>query len=243
MAQQTAIPSLAPIRNVVLMAELVNRLRNRGENLPGMGVFYGPSGWGKSKAAAVSAVRYQAYYVEMRSIWTRKALLEAVCAEMRISPARTMPRILDQIAQQLGSSRRVLIIDEADYAAESKSKIEVIRDMYEASQGGLVMIGEELLPEKLKIYERVHGRVLSWVPAQPANESDLDLLKEKVCPALGLDEDLKSSVLAHSGGSVRRLCTNLELLREFAAARGLDELTTQSYTGELYTGQAPERTR
>lgn len=43
--------SVAPLRNVVAMVQLVDRVISRAPTLPGMAVFYGPSGYGKSSAA------------------------------------------------------------------------------------------------------------------------------------------------------------------------------------------------
>ncbi len=52
MKDTTAIASgLLPTRNVGLLMELVSRITKRPDtNLPGMGVFHGPSGYGKSMA-------------------------------------------------------------------------------------------------------------------------------------------------------------------------------------------------
>nr|WP_249123784.1 ATP-binding protein [Pseudomonas aeruginosa] len=69
----------------------------------------------------------------------------------------------DQIAEELAASGRPLIIDEMDHLVAA-GQVELIRDLYESSQASILLIGEEMLPTKLKKYERFHGRVLSWVP-------------------------------------------------------------------------------
>ncbi len=68
----------APLANVGLCAKAVQRAVNRSVHLPGMVCFYGPSGWGKSTAAAYTANRLNAYYIECKSSWTRKAVLNAI---------------------------------------------------------------------------------------------------------------------------------------------------------------------
>ena len=48
-------PSIAPLRNVAALISLVERVQDRSMGLPGMAVFYGPSGWGKTTATSCSA--------------------------------------------------------------------------------------------------------------------------------------------------------------------------------------------
>ena len=51
------------------------------------------------------------------------------------------------------------MIDEADYLV-SRHMIEVIRDIYESSRATIILIGEEMLPQSLTRWERVHNRML-----------------------------------------------------------------------------------
>ncbi|MBN0602975.1 AAA family ATPase, partial [Pseudomonas aeruginosa] len=88
-----------------------------------------------------------------------------------IKPGATLPEMADQIAEELAASGRPLIIDEMDNLVAS-GQVELIRDLYESSQASILLIGEEWLPTKLKKYERFHGRILSWIPAQPVSMDD-----------------------------------------------------------------------
>ena len=67
---------IAPIANLDLVAVVMEKLVNRQDGLPGFAVYYGPSGWGKTTATVAVANRSRAYYVQMRSAWNRKTLLE-----------------------------------------------------------------------------------------------------------------------------------------------------------------------
>ncbi len=53
-----------------------------------------------------------------------------------------------------------------------KGMIELVRDINKAAQVPVLLVGEELLPQKLEQYERVHNRVLEWVLAQPCDLAD-----------------------------------------------------------------------
>lgn len=75
----------AQLRNVIALLTGVERAENRPQHLPGLVCFYGPSGWGKSYAAAYVANTKNAYYVELKSTWTVKYLLQAICKEMGLT--------------------------------------------------------------------------------------------------------------------------------------------------------------
>ena len=63
----------APLVNVSLCVATLERAMNRPAHLPGIVTFTGPSGYGKSTAAAIAANRFEAVYVQAKSSWTRKA--------------------------------------------------------------------------------------------------------------------------------------------------------------------------
>jgi hypothetical protein len=236
---------IADIGNMDLTATALERLMSRTEGLPGIGVLHGPAGWGKSVAAARLANRYRGYYVQMRSCWTRKALLEKIIGDMGIKPARTLPAILDQIAQQLAGSRRPLLIDEFDYCAGSASLVELVRDIHEAAGNAPILcIGEEGLPQTLQRYERFHSRVLTWVPAAPVNLSDAQKLRPIYAPEIDIREDLLEHVVKAAHGSVRRVCVNLELIQEEALVQGWADADLKAWGSRpLYTGESPQKRR
>lgn len=228
-----------PTRNVALLMELVSRIKNRTNGLPGMGTFYGPTGYGKSMAVCVAAVTHQAYYVQMKSLWSRKYLLEMILQQMNIEPARTTAPMLEQISKQLLQSQRPLIIDEADLILQ-KGMIEVLRDIYESSQGTVILVGEENLPSHLEKIERVHGRMLDWVAAQPTGLDDARLFSSKHCAGISISDCLLEYIISSVHGSARYVCTNLDRIAEFARMHGLSSLSAETYTGSLFTGKAPK---
>jgi len=233
--------STAPIQNVALCLSALKRSMGRSHHLPGLVCFYGPSGYGKSFGAAYVADHCRAHYVEAKSSWTKKALLLAILQEMRISPAKTLYEMTDQVAEQLVHSQRPLIIDEVDHIAD-KGYIEILRDIYEGSNAALLLIGEEHLPAKLRKWERFHGRVLDWVPAQPADIKDAQALRQLYCGEVKIGDDLLARIVEVSRGSVRRVCVNLERVQSEAMLDGRDSIDLNVWgKRELFTGEAPVR--
>lgn len=232
------VNSIAPLRNVSLLSSLVDRVQNRSPGLPGLATFHGFSGYGKSFAAIYSANKHRAYHVQVRSVWTRKKLCAAILQEMGVQPAGTIPDMVDAIGQQLSLSRRPLIIDEADFLV-GRSMIEVVRDIYESSQAAIVLIGEENLPGSLRKWERVHGRMLDWVAAEPASITDAEHLARLYCGGIEVEPDLLKALYSASAGSVRRICVNLDRVRERAALDGLKQIGGATFGTEFFTGKNP----
>lgn len=232
--------TVAPLRNVGLAFAALRRVQERANHLPGLAAFYGPSGWGKTVAAGYAANKTRAFYVECKSTWTKKALLLSLLNEMGIAPARTIYEMVDQVAEQLVSTQRPLIIDECDHIVEKKS-VELIRDIYEASNAPILMIGEELFPHKLQKWERFHNRVLVWQQAQPADLDDVRHLARLYVPGTEIRDDLLEQILRMSRQSVRRIAVNLENVRTHSEKNGVTVIGLEEYSGELYTGEAPAR--
>jgi len=239
-ANETAeFTSAAPLRNLGILDDLTGRVKNRPEHLPGIVTFSGPSGYGKSTAAGYIAAKHQAYYVEVRSMWTKKAFLEALLRQMGIEPKSTVYQQTDQVSEELACSQKPLILDEFDNAVE-RNLVELVRDLYEQSKSPIILIGEERLPQKLQKWERFHGRILDWALAQPADLDDARALVSHYTPDLAVHDDLLACLVEQARGSVRRIVTNLERIRTFARGEGLEEVTVKDWGKRpLHTGQAP----
>lgn len=238
------LPTVAPLTNVALADRVMTQLIDRPSHLPGMAAFFGPSGYGKTIAAGYVATKHRAYYIECKSTWTKKAILLAILKEMGVVPAKTIYDMVDQVAEQLVLSQRPLLIDEMDHIVEKKA-VELIRDIYEASNAPIMMVGEEQFPAKLRRWERFHNRILNWQQAQP---SDLDDARELARlyvtgpSQIVIQDDLLEDVLRKSRNAARRIVVNLELIRNTALRQGWDSVDLQNWgNNELYTGEAPAR--
>lgn len=86
----TPVNRVASISNLDLVAVAAEKLLHRVDGLPGIGVMYGEPGRGKTIACVALANQTRGYYVQMRSAWSRKALLEKILFEMGIKPAGTI---------------------------------------------------------------------------------------------------------------------------------------------------------
>lgn len=229
----------APLPNVAALATLVDRCLNRGPRMPGMGTFFGPSGFGKTEAAIYSTNRYQAVYVQMGASWTKKKLCTAILSEIGRTPAKTIADMIEQIGEYLAVHQVPLLIDEADFLLK-RGMIEDAREIYEISKSPVILIGEEEMPSKLETIERVHGRMLDWIPAVPGTIEDVRLLADIYAEGVVIADDLQDKLLQVSHGSIRRICINLSRFREHAMIHGLKQVDVETWgTKAFFTGVAP----
>lgn len=239
----TTVNTVAPLQNVARCMRAMERVTNRRQHLPGLVGFYGPSGYGKSTAAAYVANKKQAYFVEVKSTWTQGALLKAILAEMGIKPAKLVYEMADQVAQQLALSGRPLIIDEFDHVVR-KGYANLVKDIYESSNAPILVIGEEMLESSLAnpTTERLHNRFLEWIPAEPANLDDAHHLRRLYSPQLEIEDELMQAVVAASKGQIRRIVVNIDRLEDFANTEGLKRISRADWGNRsFFTGHAAKR--
>ncbi len=242
-AANGAATTFATLKNVALARRVLDHLVHRAPNLPGMGVLFGPSGYGKSCAAASAATHSQphAVYIECRSYFTKKSLLLTILDEMSIRPGKTVYEMVNQIGEELSLSRRPLIIDEMDHIVD-RNLVELIRDIYEVSGAAILMIGEERFPAKLKKWERFHNRILDWQPAEPSDLDDARKLAKLYSPDVAIADELLGQIVHVTRGVTRRVCVNIETVRQEAKKSGAKSIDLKTWGARaFYTGEAPAR--
>lgn len=238
-AEPTPINNVAALANVSRFVQLVITAQNRAPGLPGMGCFYGPAGLGKTTAGVFGTNKFNACHVEALPFGGTKKLLEMIVVELGLRPTRTVSSLFDQAAYELARSDRPLIIDEADQILTDRT-IEAVRHLHDKTQVPVILMGEETLPQQLRRWERVAGRMLSWVAAEEATMQDVDLLAPIYAPNLTLAFDLKQALLTASRGSIRNVSTNLANVAGVAAMKGVRGLGLSDWGQKpFHSGDAP----
>jgi len=242
-AVRSSPSGIAPLANIAVAERAISRALGRGLHQPGLVVMNGPSGYGKSMAAAWVTARNRTYYVQASDFWTKKVMMQDILRALglQFKPADTVANMARMVAAQLEQSARPLIIDEFDYVAD-KNLVESVRSIYESSRAAILLIGEEALPQKLKKWERFHGRILDWFPAQPASIEDARELARLYCPHVDVADDLLERLVDRARGSVRRISTNLETIQEEAMGMAWDRVDLSTWgTRSIHTGEPPRR--
>lgn len=231
----------APLKNVILFAECLQRVIRSESPLPKMATFSGFSGHGKTIAAIYAANVEKALYVEMGDSWSKHGFCNALLSELGTPAGGTLDKKVERIVEGLIITGRPLIIDEADVAVR-KGFLELIREIHDKSGSPIVLIGEELLPHKLEANERFHNRILDFVQSQPADKDDLLHLAKIYAPSVEIAPDLADRILKITRGCVRRIVVNLHHIREFSEANDLELIDLKSFGDDrLATGLSPAR--
>lgn len=234
----------APLTNMALMLQTLMDCRESENPSARMGVFHGPSGYGKTVAAGFASARTLAIYVQAQRVWTQKTLLETIAEELGIAKIeRSAPKIFRQVIDQLNFAPVDIIIDEMDYLAE-KGLVEFIRDIHDATRIAILMVGEEALPSKLKRWERFDNRILVTTAAQPASVEDALKLRDHYCHRIQIADDLAELFRARCRGITRRIVNNLQAAQRAAAAEGVSEIDAAWWGNRpIATGEVQVRRR
>lgn len=232
--------NFAALKNVAALAGLIAKLQNLSVHQDRMGVFYGFSGWGKSRACRYAKIKYNAAYVEVKDTWTRKWLLLAILRELGVqSPRGTLASLEEHVILLLGEDfNRPLIIDEADKLVD-RGMIELVRSIYDGSNAPVVLVGEEALPQKLSRIERVARRADHVVAAVPCDLADTRKLAEAFYPALTIEDALLERIRAETRGNAARIVNTLADLHEWSLNAGLRHIAAAAYDGPIRTGEPP----
>jgi SpoVK/Ycf46/Vps4 family AAA+-type ATPase len=206
--------------NMALAANTMAAAINAAEGVPRMVLFYGPSGWGKTVVCSHVAAVTDAAYLKASSVWTGKTFLEKLAQEVGvIHLKKTASGIMDQIIEAVSKRPCPIIIDEMDHLVKKQS-VELIRDIYDATDMPIMMVGEEALPAKLKEWERFDNRILEATPAEPASIADGRLLRDLYGRKVKLADDLVDHFTNQCDGVTRRIVSNLQRAQQVA----IDEL-------------------
>lgn len=239
MEQTPGHNTLAPLKNVTAMVSLIKKAQNRIEGIPGMACYYGPAGYGKSSAALWAANELGCVLIECGESWTKRYFCEVILRHIGEKPRGSIPHMIERIKLALMDADVPLLIDEADHLV-NKRFVETAREIYDGTEVPVILIGEEELPQKLRRWERVHSRMLDWRGALPADRQDLNVLAGVICPNVTISDDLREALFAASGGSLRRMATNLALVHSTASSRGLRSIGAAEWKGaSFHTGEAP----
>jgi len=234
--------SYAPLKNVAACLGVANSIINRPPGVDGLGVFFGPSGYGKSKASLFVQHKKNALYLEVFDFWTRKTFVEALLGELNvINPRGSVAAMMSQAIRLLKDTpNQLLIVDEADKLVD-KHMIELVRDLEKGAKIPILLVGEELLPQKLARYERCENRVAAYGMAEPCDVADASVLGRQYHPALGIADDLLTEIVAETQGNARRIVNTLARVAEYCLENGLQSIDRANYAGTIFTGRAPRR--
>lgn len=234
-------PKLQILPNVAGLISLIERVQTREIGLPGMAIFHGPSGWGKSSAVTLACNEFQAYFVEAQEHWTPPHLVKKIMDEIGLPHVRGVPAMVEEISKHLLKSDRPLIIDDAQYLLQKKM-IGIIRSIHNSSQAPVILVGEEELHLNITRVENVHNRILEFLPAYACTLADAEVIAPYYCAGVTVDPELLGKIVDVSNGCIRRVAANLSRVRQVALSKGSQHASLADWGDrDFNTGQPPKR--
>lgn len=220
--------AIAPVKNIRHLDEAADALTTRAPGVPGMGIVWGPTGYGKTTAAARLRNNVDGVYVRANALWTPRAMLEALAKELRREWRGSCARTLDAICEDLERAPRPVLLDEADYVLRTSRMVDALRDLHDATTAPVIMIGMPPIERAIKRWPQVMGRLQQWVEFKAADLEDASVIARTLCE-VGIDEGLLERLHREAGGEIRRIVVGLSRIEQFARTRGLDPVTSDAW--------------
>lgn len=235
---------IVPISNVVRLVEAGEALLNRAVGMPGMGLVYGASGYGKTTAVAWLATRQHGVFVRALATTTPSSLCESICKELGISRRATNVATIESIVEKLVVTERPLFVDEADYIADQKRLVETLRDIHDLANVPVILIGMQHLRRTVSTREQLAGRIAQWVEFQESTLDDARALAGALTE-VEVSDELIARLHVSARGAVRLIVVGLGRIEQFARSRGLARIGVAEWpkTADFFIGVAPTAQR
>ncbi len=237
------------VKNVSRLQAAGNALINRSMGMPGIGLIWGPTGYGKTTSATWFINQCNGVYIRAMRTWSPKAMLTALCRELDLDSQRMNNcEMVEAIIYRLAETGRPLFIDEADYIVESKRLTDTLRDIHDLSTVPVILIGMHGIEKRIRSNEQFTGRIAQWVAFQGADHEDARMLADGLCE-VEVRQDLLDALYAEAcpkrkpdaGAEIRRLVVGLGQIEGYAHHRGLSTIALADWPEgrEFFIGQAP----
>lgn len=227
----------AELTNVMNFNNLMLHVMNADASLPSIVCFYGKSGVGKTTAAVWAANYHRAKYIEVGASWSKKTLIENLAKQFSIPKIKSIPDGVQQIITSLLAENRPIIIDEADYLIDGAKipKIELIREISDATNCPIVLLGEGNLPTNMQSLERMDNRILKWQMAVTASDADTDVLVKTYAPDYVFAPALVRKLNSRNKGIVRRIMSDIYRVCDVCSRQDITEIDVALF--EQHGGQ------
>lgn len=160
-------------QNVKSFINLMNNIKSRPENVPGMALVYGEPGLGKSKAVLWWVAQNDAVYIRGTNLMSGRWFIKEVVEELGEIPYHYSMDLFNQCIRLLIERQIPIIVDEVDYLATDAKTIETIRDVHDKTNVPVVLVGMGMAQRKLARYKHLYDRISEIVKFKYFNKNDV----------------------------------------------------------------------
>jgi len=206
-------------RNVLAIKELMQNIQNRSEQVPGLGLVYGCTGYGKTRAAVWYAVHNSSIYVRAKEIWTPAWMLRDISYELGVYAYSSTERCFLQLQKTIAERKKLIIIDQADYIEKKNKLLNTIMDLYDYTAVPFVLVGTEELAHRLARHNQFWRRTSQVAMMQPLGKEEVTQVAEELC-GLEVQDGATQGILQVTNGSIGEYVVLLEEMEKGARQKG-----------------------
>lgn len=160
-------------KNVKQLISMMNRLKEREDGVPGMGLVYGEPGLGKTYAITWWAAQNDAILIRSANLMSARWLLEEMVEELGEIPYNKFSDIFNQVVAQLIKTPRTIIVDETDYLTIDSRAVETLRDIHDKTNVPIVLVGMGTANKRLQRHKHLYDRLLEIIKFEPFSKQDI----------------------------------------------------------------------
>jgi len=194
---------LALTRNVNVYVNVSASLEGRDAGVPGLALYHGNRGLGKTKVALWNAAKTGTIYIRAKTRWSDSWLLQDIATELGLSfgsrPA--LKGLFEGVVGYLKERPRLVAVDEINIC--SLSCLGTLRDVHDLSDSPFLLIGHEGVLQRLKPIGPLFDRLLYVAECKPFDFDDLKDFAGQVLDVPANDDAL-SKCLKLTQGNTRK---------------------------------------
>lgn len=215
---------VVPVKNVTRTETLFHNLNSRSQVVPGIGLVYGLTGFGKTTTMTwlFNQDGVNAIYIRCYATDTPSSVLERIVRELGMVPRYPMQRMVDDVIERMRAEELTLFVDECDYVVGSNRIMDSFRDIYDGTDQPVILIGMDQIAKRISQRKQLFNRISDWIEFQPADLADVGMFADHLLEAdILLEEDLLNAICKRAHGEVRRILTALEKVESLAMANDM----------------------
>jgi len=217
-------------QNVKSFINLMNNIKSRPENVPGIALVYGEPGLGKSKAVLWWVAQNDAVYIRGTNLMSGRWFIKEVVEELGEIPYHYSMDLFNQCIRLLIERQIPIIVDEIDYLATDAKTIETIRDVHDKTNVPVVLVGMGMAQRKLARYKHLYDRISEVLKFKHFNKSDV----KEIITQLSEVEMTECAIkfIYSKSNRFRQIVRLINKAEQIAQANGLstiDEITLKEF--------------
>ena len=210
-------------KNVRRLYKLADTLLATDNGTPGLGLFYGSPGLGKSEAAIHMHIQKNYVYLRAKAAWSIRWFLNDLLHELNEKEEGRTKNAYNRLIEILRIDPRLVIIDEVDHMLHNSKIIESMRDIHDESGNCFLLIGMHNAERKLKSFPHLYSRFADVIRAQPIDQDEILEISEKLA-VVPMQKETAKQLYDVTNGEFRKIMTWLHYLEEKARTNSMETI-------------------